>query len=107
VLENCLNYDEFLVDIRDADFWSDLDSIVTHPTGSRLQSSLPMSDSDSCKESTSISVTTCLLSMMIILWTSRTRPRSWNLSLVHCLYFVRGAFCFSAEHIPPQPLEGV
>jgi hypothetical protein len=26
-----------LDDIRDADFWSDLDTFVTHPTGSRLQ----------------------------------------------------------------------
>jgi hypothetical protein len=34
---NSLNSDAFLVDIRDVDFWSDLDSIVTHPTGSRLQ----------------------------------------------------------------------
>jgi len=31
------NHDAFYDDLRDADFWRHLDSIVTHPSGSRLQ----------------------------------------------------------------------
>jgi len=30
-------WDEFCMDLRDADFWKHLDSVITHPTGSRLQ----------------------------------------------------------------------
>ena len=31
------DFDSFLENLRDADVWSHLDSIITHPTGSRLQ----------------------------------------------------------------------
>jgi hypothetical protein len=31
------DYDAFLENLRDADIWSQLDSIIAHPTGSRLQ----------------------------------------------------------------------
>src|SRR5260221_10295211 len=31
------NHDAFYDDLRDADFWRHLDSIVTHPSGSQLQ----------------------------------------------------------------------
>ena len=34
---NHFNYYALLDDLRDADIWSHLDSIITHPTGSRLQ----------------------------------------------------------------------
>ena len=34
---NHFNHDEFFYDLRNADVWSHLDSIITHPTGSQLQ----------------------------------------------------------------------
>jgi hypothetical protein len=34
---NRFDHDSFYRDLRKADFWRHLDSIVTHPTGSRLQ----------------------------------------------------------------------
>jgi len=40
VFEDCrndFNYYGLFDDLRDADVWSHLDSIITHPTGSRLQ----------------------------------------------------------------------
>jgi hypothetical protein len=35
--DNHFNFEAFCEDLRDADFWSHLDSIITHPAGSRLQ----------------------------------------------------------------------
>ncbi|KIL56625.1 hypothetical protein M378DRAFT_89061 [Amanita muscaria Koide BX008] len=35
--DNHFNFYKFYNDLRDADVWSHLDSIITHPTGSRLQ----------------------------------------------------------------------
>ena len=35
--DNSFNYYTLFNDLRDADVWSHLDSITTHPTGSRLQ----------------------------------------------------------------------
>ena len=35
--DNGFNHDWFFESLRDADFWSHLDSIITHPSGSRLQ----------------------------------------------------------------------
>jgi hypothetical protein len=34
---NNFNHDRFYEDLRDADVWSHLDSIITHPIGSRLR----------------------------------------------------------------------
>ena len=35
--DNEFDHDAFYKDLRDADIWSHLDSIITHPSGSRLQ----------------------------------------------------------------------
>jgi len=35
--DNHFNYYALFKDLRDADVWSHLDSIITHPIGSRLQ----------------------------------------------------------------------
>jgi hypothetical protein len=36
-IDNYYDHDIFITTLRNADFWTHLDSIITHPTGSRLQ----------------------------------------------------------------------